>query len=180
MIRQAIALFAAMLLSAPAGAQDLALLDPPGASAPGDLYSRAERARQRGDYDEAIALYTRTLQAEPAHVDALLQRGSCHLLTMRYDLAVSDLTAVIAIRPTHLNAYTARGAAYSRLGRFDKALEDFDHVLATDPADVRALNDRGWTLKGLGDAGGACRDWRSSKRLGDADAAIFLANNRCR
>lgn len=180
MNRLILPLSAAFIVAQATQAQDLALAGRSDDATVNALYSEGERAYQRGAYDEAIALFTKVLDQDTEHLNAYLQRGFCHSLTKRYELAVADFSAVISRRPDHLWAYTSRGSAYNKLHQYEKAMRDFDHVIALDPRNEEAYNNRGWTRKGAGDPAGACKDWRTSQRMGNAEARIILTNNRCK
>ncbi|HQW05074.1 MAG: tetratricopeptide repeat protein [Flavobacteriales bacterium] len=145
-----------------------------------ELYVAGERAYRSGDQVVAINLFDQVLEQDPEHLNALLQRGFCHSLNASYDEAVDDFTAVIDHKNDHLWAYTSRGSAYSKLGKYDLAIADFDRVIELDPKNEEAYNNRGWARKANGDPKGACKDWNSSKRLGNAEAKIILKNNRCK
>ncbi|MBK6542720.1 MAG: tetratricopeptide repeat protein [Flavobacteriales bacterium] len=160
-------------------AQDLALATS-GDKALEETYTKGEQAYQRGAYEEAIALFSDVLKQDPEHLNAYLQRGFCQSLTKQYEKAIADFSAVIARKPDHLWAYTSRGSAYTKLQRYDKAIMDFDLVIGLDPKNEEAFNNRGWARKASGDAPGACKDWRTSQRMGNAEARIILTNNRCK
>ena len=53
-------------------------------------------------------------------------------------------------------------------------------MLSLDPTDQEAFNNRGWSYKGKGDMKAACRDWKESRKMGNAEAKIILSNNRCK
>ncbi|MBV6404730.1 MAG: hypothetical protein GFGODING_01488 [Flavobacteriales bacterium] len=180
MNRPTLTLALAIALGHAAQAQDLAVAGAPDAGTAQALFNEGEKAYQRGAYDEAIALFSRVLQQDGDHLNAYLQRGFCHSLTKRYEAAVADFSAVIARKPDHLWAYTSRGSAYNKLKQYDKAMRDFDQVLTLDPRNEEAYNNRGWARKGAGDPAGACKDWRASQRMGNAEARIILSNNRCK
>jgi len=144
------------------------------------LFRQGEKAYKGGSYIEAIGLFDQVLARDPEHLNAYLQRGFCHSLQHQYEAAVQDFTAVIQRKSDHLWAYTSRGSAYNRLGKYDLALADFEQVLAIDPKNQEAYNNRGWTHKSLGDLDAACADWKTSKKMGNAEAKIILTNNRCK
>lgn len=144
------------------------------------LFRDGEKAYNSGGYAKAIDLYSQVLARDPENVNAYLQRGFCHNLQRDYEAAAQDFTEVIARKGDHLWAYTSRGSAYNRLGKFDLALRDFDTVIGLDPKNEEAYNNRGWTHKSLNDVPGACKDWKTSKKLGNAEAKIILENNRCK
>jgi tetratricopeptide (TPR) repeat protein len=143
-------------------------------------FREGELAGRKGNHDKAIALFTQVIERDPQHINALLQRGFYQSVSKRYELAVADFTAAISLKNDHLWAYTSRGSAYNKLGRQAEAMADFDKVLSLDPKDQEAYNNRGWSKKALGDLKGACKDWKTSKKLGNGEAAIILKNSNCK
>lgn len=156
------------------------LADNASSSQPEDLFQAGEKAYRSGDHATAITLYTQVLEVDPEHINAYLQRGFCHTLLKEYEPAIADFSAAIARKPDHLWAYTSRGSAYNKLGRHDEAMADFDRVIAIDPKNEEAFNNRGWARKAKGDIAGACKDWKTSQRMGNSEARIILSNNRCK
>ncbi|MEO8590536.1 MAG: tetratricopeptide repeat protein [Flavobacteriales bacterium] len=177
-MRTTLLLLTASLIAGSSPAQYLA--DNSGTSRTEEIFQAGERAYRAGDQTTAIALYNQVLELDPEHINAHLQRGFCHTLLKEYDKAVADFTSVIERKPDHLWAYTSRGSAYNKLGRQDEAIADFDHVIALDPKNEEAFNNRGWARKAKGDPAGACKDWKASQRMGNAEARIILSNNRCK
>lgn len=144
------------------------------------VFQAGERAYRSGDHATAITLFSQVIDQEPDHMNAHLQRGFCQSLVGAYDKAVADFSHVITQKGDHTWAYTSRGSAYSKLGRHQEAIADFNKVIALDPKNEEAYNNRGWARKATGDQNGACKDWSTSKRMGNAEAKIILTNNRCK
>ena len=145
-----------------------------------ELYQAGDRAYRSGDHDAAITLYGQVLDKDHEHVNALLQRGFCNSLVGAYDKAVKDFTTVIQLKNDHLWAYTSRGSAYIKMGEHELAIADLNKVISLDPKNEEAYNNRGWARKASGDLPAACKDWNTSKRMGNAEAKIILTNNRCK
>lgn len=144
------------------------------------LVREGEKASRSGDHARAITFFTDALVLDPELLNAYLQRGFCHTLQHEYEEAVADFTAVIERKSDHLWAYTSRGSAFNKLGRYELAMHDFDTVLALDPRNQEAYNNRGWSRRSLKDEAGACKDWKTSRRLGNEEAGIILKNTHCR
>jgi len=144
------------------------------------IYQAGERAYRAGDLILAINLFTTVLEHDHDHINSYLQRGFSHSMNKNYELAVKDFSAVIARKPDHLWAYTSRGSALNRLERHAEAIRDFDAVLALDVRNEEAYNNRGWAFKAQGDLDSACKDWKTSQRLGNSEAKIILSNTRCK
>jgi tetratricopeptide (TPR) repeat protein len=144
------------------------------------IFQDGEKAYRAGDHSKAIELYTQVLQRDREHLNAYLQRGFCQTLVKNYEAAVTDFTSVIERKSDHLWAYTSRGSAYAKLGKHELALRDLETVIGLDPKNEEGYNNRGWSRKALGDLPGACKDWKTSKKLGNSEAGIILQNNRCK
>ena len=172
-------LLTAVLAPLCSSAQDL-VQAAPAAPEVETLFKEGQEAYQRGSIARAVVLYTEVLKKDPDHLNAHLQRGFCHTMLKAYGPAIEDFTAVIEQKDDHLWAYTSRGSAYAKIGRHDLAMRDFDRVLQLDPKNEEAYNNRGWSKKATGDIKGACADWKTSKRMGNAEARIILDNNRCK
>ena len=170
---------AAISFSLSAGAQTYADASKPPADA-AVMFKTGEAAYRSGDHKGAILYFSEVLKADPEHVNAYLQRGFCYSLLKQYDKAVEDFSSVISRQNDHLWAYTSRGSAYNKLEKFDLALKDFNKVLELDPKNEEGYNNRGWAYKGKGDMNSACKDWRTSKKFGNAEAKIILNNTGCK
>ncbi|MCG3164971.1 MAG: hypothetical protein POELPBGB_00731 [Bacteroidia bacterium] len=147
------------------------------------MFNQGEQKKMSGDFHTAIGFYTKVLNSQPDHLNALLQRAFCHSAEKNYQGAVDDYTKVIAAHPTHIWAYISRGSAYNKLKKFDLALIDFDKALSLNPGNTEAgeaLNNRGWAKDGLNDHDGACKDWNESKKKGNEEAKIILKNTHCK
>lgn len=174
----ACALLAAMLMASTAHPQYMA--DSHAPKPTDELYRAGERAYRGGDHATAVLLFGQVLELAPDHLNAYLHRGFCHSILRQYEQAVADFTAVVDRKPDHAWAFTSRGSAYAKLNQHQQAIADFDRVIALDERNAEAYNNRGWSRKALGDEPGACGDWRTSKRMGNAEARIILENNRCK
>lgn len=173
-------LLSAVLIFASVSARAQYLADNRPSDPVAELYKAGEKAYRSGDHATAITIFNQVIEANPEHINAYLQRGFCNTLLKQYDRAVADFSAVIERKPDHAWAYTSRGSAYAKLERHAEAIADFDRVLALDPKNAEAFNNRGWSRKATGDAAGACKDWKTSQRMGNEEARIILNNNRCK
>jgi tetratricopeptide (TPR) repeat protein len=113
-------------------------------------------------------------------MNAYLRRGFCRSVLQQYDEAVKDYSHVIEKHPKHPFAYLSRGSAYNKKEEFKTAIIDFDRVLNMEPKNQEAYNNRGWAKNGLGLYKEACKDWKTSRKLGNEEAKIILKNNHCK
>lgn len=177
-VRTSLFIAAIALSGTPLRAQDLARAEEGEDTA--KLYKEGEQAYQNGAYAKAIGFFTQVLDHDPEHLNAYLQRGFCFTLQREYIRAINDFSAVIQRKNDHTWAYISRGSAYAKLNKHDLAMKDFDRVLEIDPKNEEAYNNRGWSKKAQGDTKGACQDWKTSHKMGNAEARIIMTNNHCK
>lgn len=88
-----------------------------------------------GNYDKAIAAYTRAIELDPKLAQAYNNRAYTHMLHENYAPALSDLNKALELRPDYVNALMNRGDIYNYYYQidYDRAIADYDRVLAIDP-----------------------------------------------
>ena len=169
MLRAAVLLLGAMLLSAPAvAATETDRRDCSGESSPDrkiaacthvleDAQSpaalRVIAYRNRGltynkknlpelaalDFDEALKL-------DPNDNPSLGGRGNSYAQRGQYDRGIADFTEILRRFPKSDRAYNDRGLIQLRKGDLDAAFSDFDAAVHINPKGVRALNNRALTF----------------------------------
>lgn len=106
-------------------------------------YNQGLELERAGRLQEAVALYARAIELEPAAVSPYVSRSKALFLLGRFDDSVEDATKAIELEPNDLNlladAYVARGAAYGSLGRFDDSVDDSTKAIELEPSDVNIL-----------------------------------------
>jgi eukaryotic-like serine/threonine-protein kinase len=105
-----------------------------------------------GQYDRAVADYSRAIDLDPKFADALYNRGVdyCARLGQPAD-AVADFSRAIDLDPKLTDAWNSRGAVYcDHLGQYDKAVADFSRAIDLDPKSANAWHNRGVAYDGLG------------------------------
>jgi tetratricopeptide (TPR) repeat protein len=145
-----------------------------------DFFKEGEAKAKQRDFNGAIEQYSLAIKRDSTMYNAYVKRAFCYGLTEQYDKAVEDYTISIAAEPEKIYSYQSRGSAHYKLGHYTEALADFDKVISIDPKNQEAYNNRGFVKKNLGDKEGACKDWYSSKKMGNDEAKIIIKNNNCR
>lgn len=144
------------------------------------IFNKAENLFASGKYEEAEKLYTQVIESGSKNMNAYLRRGFCRSVLTKYEEAVADYSFVVDKHPKHPFAYLSRGSAYNKMEKWQDALIDFNMVLNIDPKNQEAYNNRGWTKTGMGLYKEACKDWKTSRKLGNEEAKIILKNNQCK
>ncbi len=78
-------------------------------------YNEAEKLKDAGKYDEAIALLTEILEVDPNHVLTHLTLGRIYTLTGKYDLAVEHGRKACELEPSEPFNFTALSVTYQRV-----------------------------------------------------------------
>lgn len=141
---------------------------------------------QRGDYDQAIAAFTKAsaggelgAEKQARIVDAYLERGKALLQKASagggaerladyrlYEKALADFSEAIALDPKSVIAYRLRGEAFLTTGQTHKALDDCQAMMALAPQSAE-----GYRLC----AAVYADDGKLAEARADCDRAIALA-----
>ena len=125
----------------------------------GGLKKRAFELYQKGDYDNAIAAYTKAIEHKPDDAEAYYNRGFLYAEKGEYDHAIEDYDKVIELYPKYADAYYNRGISYGEKGEYDRAIEDYDKAIALNPKDANTYCNRGITYARKGENDRAIADY---------------------
>ena len=87
--------------------------------------NRANNYYLKGEYDRAIAEYTKVLSLHPYYTNALNYRGIIYNHKGNHQRAIQDFNAAIKLRPNDPLPYGNRGFAWERLGKRQRAIQDY-------------------------------------------------------
>lgn len=90
-----------------------------------ELYQQGAEHYKKGEFDEAIRLYSMAIAHRPNSVILLFRRGCAYEKNKQYDNAISDLGKAIVLEPEYTDAYYVRGMAYLNKGLKQLAADDF-------------------------------------------------------
>jgi Flp pilus assembly protein TadD len=122
--------------------------------AKGDSYEsavkQADEARKAGDFDSAIPLYGRALQANPNGVEAKLGLGQAYLTVGAPDEAAALFRDVLEKKEGNQAARRGLALALISMGQPTLAERQLEAALLADGRDYRTLNAYGVVLDMLG------------------------------
>jgi putative GTP pyrophosphokinase len=133
-----------------------------------DLLLDALYAHNNENFDKAIALYTRILQANPNdYVKSIIykHRGMAHFAQSRYEEAIEDFTQSLSYDHSSYKAAYYRAVVKSVLQKYSEAIDDFSLALQINPYQFFALYRRGQAYYHMGDI---------PKALADCENALLI------
>src|SRR5262249_44881953 len=87
-------------------------------------FTQGIRHAQLGDYDLAIAAFSRTLKIDPSDAEAWRCRAEAYSCLKQYERAVDDCTKAIVLDPNNKPCRICRATARLWLRRYEEALDD--------------------------------------------------------
>jgi tetratricopeptide (TPR) repeat protein/membrane protease YdiL (CAAX protease family) len=119
----------------------------------------------KGEYDQAIAAYTRSLRLKEKVSDVYALRADAYRLKGDHTLAISDCNQALRLDPHAALAYVSRGATYHQMGDPDRALADCNHAIRLDGRLAFAYSIRGAACCDRGQHELAIADWTQALKL---------------
>jgi tetratricopeptide (TPR) repeat protein len=153
-----------------------ALPDNPGGyidSAPIFLYM-ANAMYLRGEYDQAITFYTKSLELNPLCAMSFNNRGSVYAMQNRREQALADYNEALKIDSRLALALSNRGVYYFEGREYSKALADFNNAIAADPKYAGAHVNRGRVFQAIGEHEKAIEDFARAIEIDPKDPASFV------
>ena len=163
-LRLGLLLLAAMLIGAPSPAQD-------------DISTGVQKLVASGEIEQALALASEWVEAEPDEPKALTTHGALALRCGAYEEAVESYEAARFFADT-AEVATRLGDALLELGRVNLALDSYRHALGLDDTQVAAHVGTGRALLAMDKDGTAARLCLQSALAIDpesAEAKVALA-----
>ncbi|MBS1786427.1 MAG: tetratricopeptide repeat protein [Acidobacteria bacterium] len=192
MIRQAWAAFLIAVL----GISISAVAQTPSAAV--NLLRRGNAALAKGDWEHALADFTRAIQIN-SHIDdtenlelagmedcapqivvnddfnacVYSNRGIAHYRLGNLEHSIADFDRAIRISPRLADAYNNRGNVWQAKGNSENALLDFDRAIQLNPRHHQAFNNRANLRLANHDLSGAISDYSRSIELDATNATVF-------
>jgi tetratricopeptide (TPR) repeat protein len=79
-------------------------------------FDRGNDYYNEGNFDKAIADYTKVISMSPNQADVYFNRGHAYYKKEKYEEAIKDYTKGIELRPDDAEIYYHRGLAYFKRG----------------------------------------------------------------
>ena len=98
-----------------------------------DLFDEGLNRFNADKYGDAIRIFTKVLQIDPEHSDALYYRAIAWTNKGNFEQAIADFTQAVKNDPYDTDAWIGRGEAWQGKGDVKRARADFKKALHIDP-----------------------------------------------
>jgi tetratricopeptide (TPR) repeat protein len=130
-----------------------------------DLVNRGIEKGKEGNFDGAIADFTRAIELNPKDDAPYYNRAQAKRLKKDAAGAIADYTRAIELGSTNPAAYNNRGNARAENNDRDGAIADYTRAIELKPDYARAYDNRAVAKKEKGDTTGAAADFKTTEKL---------------
>lgn len=138
------------------------------------LLREAVALHEKGELDDALPLYRRFLDDDPANPTALQLLGLLHSQRGEYDAAIEYLRASLTLFPQQAEVANNLGNALSRSGRTSEAIESYQSAVRLQPGYADAWRNLGLAQLDAAQFAAAAGSFRRCLELRPDDAATWL------
>lgn len=137
-------------------------------------HNRGDARFTMGDLNAAAEDYTRAIELDPHHAEALHHRCWVRaLLARQLAEALADCNEALGLRPASARILSARAFVFLRLARYPEAVADYDLALGAEPDDADDLYARGVAKQRAGYSEDGAADMRAALAADPAAASNF-------
>jgi tetratricopeptide (TPR) repeat protein len=141
---------------------------------PNAYNNRGIALAKEGQYEAAIAQFTRAFQRNPVFAEAYYNRGFVDLAIGQLGQAISDFTKAVEIKPGFTEVYSIRGDIYLAMSQNKQAISDFTKVIELDPDSAETYFRRSLACYADGQYEKAWQDVNKIQNLGSSVPSGFL------
>ena len=133
---------------------------------------------EAGDFDKAIAEYTKAIGLKQDYADAYAWRGNAYRKKWDLTRAIDDYTRALNFKNNYPEVYNYRGFLYSQRGDYERAISDYTQAIRQNTNYTDALFNRAFAYGKKEDYEKAIDDYTRVLSLENANAAAYLERGR--
>ncbi len=129
------------------------------------FYVRGMALDAKGQIQQAIGAYSKSIQLKPDFPDVYYNRGADFYAISRYGDALKDFNKLLELNDSWSIGYNKRGLTHYALGNLDLAIADYTRCIALQPASAIPYANRGLAYLDKGQIGPAKADFEKAIAL---------------
>ena len=141
-----------------------------------EYYEKGLEKAQAGELDEAIKLFSKSIELQPEDYYSWFNRGIAKNMQGQNEDALLDFDQTLKLAPNYKKGYLNRGIAKKRLTDYEGALCDYSYAIKLDSSYTDAYYNRGLVYEMLSKKDSACIDFNRAKELGSKSAQRKIDN----
>ena len=122
-------------------------------------------ARKKGDYNKAVAMYSKAIELSDGFFKAYFNRGFAYDKLEEYEKAIGDYSKALEIEPKNAFVYYNRGVSLDKLQRYDEAIYNFSMAITLNPTKADFYHNRGFAFRKKLDYEKAIQDYNKAINL---------------
>ena len=127
---------------------------------------------KKGDFNNAIAEYTKAVDIDPDNHVAYYNRGVAFLKTGEDNEALTDFKRSIGLDPHHLESYQNLEWVLAKKGEFDTIITYWNEFLELEPDHAQAYLNRACAYYHQGNWAASSKDAKKSCDLGNSEGCM--------
>ena len=137
-------------------------------------HNQGYEARRKGDYAEAIRMYTKAIDLCDNFFKAYFNRGFAWDKLGEYEKAITDYAKALEIEPKNAFIYYNRGVSLDKLQRYDEAIYNFSMAITLDPNKADFYHNRGFAFRKKLDYEKAIQDYNKAIELNPSHFKVYI------
>ena len=139
-----------------------------------EYFRSGVKARQQGQYSEAIQDFTKVIGLNPDDAETYYFRGFTYYNQGNRDDAIKDFTKAIELNPDDAETYHFRGFIHYSNGKYDCAIKDFTKAIELNPDYAEAYLVRRAAYDSQGEYDHAIKDFHATAHYTRGLARLHL------
>ena len=135
------------------------------------FYEQGLEKAQGGELEEAIRLFSKSIEQEPNDYYSWYNRGIAKSMLDLYEEALPDFNQTVKLAPNYKKGFLNRGTTKKHLTDYEGAIADYSTAIELDSNYADAYYNRGLVYELLSKTDSACLDFNKSFQEGLKSAA---------
>lgn len=132
-----------------------------------------EKFYKEGNYDKAIAEYSRAISLKADYAEAYVSRGNARRKKGEVDRAIEDYTRALSFKSDYAEVYNYRGFMYAQKGDLSRAIEDYTQAIRRRADYGDAYFNRAYAYGQQGNWDKAAADYTQLLKLEPSNAVAY-------